>query len=260
MRIALTRPVSPRIGQCQLTYMKRQPISYERALKQHSEYKCALQKLGLRVISLPSEPELPDSVFVEDTALVLNELAVIGATAVASRHPELLAIKDFLSQYREIESLGEGAKFEGGDVVRRGKTIYVGESRRTCQNAFERLHKVLEPLGYNLRRVRVLHCLHLSTGATYVGNDTILANPKWIDVSAFTDCRVISVCEEEPWAANTLTVDGVVLMPEGFPKTRFVLEQNGFCVHTVDISEFLKAEGSVSCLTNLIDADIVLSE
>jgi dimethylargininase len=209
--------------------------------------------MGLQVVSLPPEPELPDAVFVEDSAIVLNELAILGATAVPSRALELASVREFLSTHREVRSLGPGARFEGGDVVRHESRLYVGHSSRTCRTAIDRLQEILSPYGYDVRPVKVSGCLHLSTGASSLGRNTVLVNPDWVDASAFEQCEVVAIPADEPWAANTLAIDGAVLMPEGFPQTRALLEQRGFKVYTTDISEFMKAEAGVTCLTNILE-------
>jgi dimethylargininase len=253
MKTAITRAVSPTIGNCQLTYMSRQPIDYEKAVQQHAAYRQALRDMDLEVICLPAESELPDAAFVEDNALVLDEVAVIGATSVSSRKPELRSMNSFLQRYRQVHSLGEDVSFEGGDVIRQGRTLYVGESGRTCSKAISRLSAFLECFNYAVKPVKVSKCLHLSTGASFISSDTILVNPEWIDHSMFSALNIVTVPEDEPWAANALALNGSVLMPDGFPKTRQLLADYGFLVRVVDVSEFLKAEAGVTCLVNILE-------
>ena len=253
MKTAITRAVSPTIGRCQLTYMSRQPIDYHKAVQQHSAYRHALREMGLEVICLPAQADLPDAVFVEDNALVLDELAIIGATAVPSRKPELSSMGSFLARHRQVHSLGEGIAFEGGDVIRQGRTLYVGQSGRTCLDAIVRLSEILEGFDYRVKPVKVSQCLHLSTGASFISSDTILVNPEWIDLSIFAGCKIIETPQDEPWAANALAVNGSVLVPDGFPKTCELLTSHGFSVRVVDVSEFLKAEAGVTCLVNILE-------
>lgn len=254
MLTAVLRGVSPRIGQCQLTYLERQAIDYTKACRQHRSYQKFLGSLGINVISLPAESDFPDGVFVEDTAVVVDELAVICVPARPSRRNEIHALARLLEQYRELRFLKESATLEGGDVILDGKTCFVGISGRTNQEGVRQLQEILAPFNYEVRGVHVEGCLHLSTGASSLGSNTILANPKWVDVSALSGYEVIPVPSAEPWAANLIRVGRDVLMPDTFPETRALLEDRGFIVHTTDISEFMKAEAGVSCMSLIFES------
>lgn len=256
VQVALTRSVSPHINDCQLTYMSRQLIDYNKAVDQHRAYCQILLAMGLDVVSLPETPELPDAVFVEDSALVLDEIAVLGATGVPGRRSEVHSVHEFLAKHREVVTIDAGARFEGGDAIQRGRRLYVGQSTRTCMRAIECLAEILSSYSYEVQPVRVSGCLHLSTGASYLEEDVVLVNPEWVDVAAFADCEILSVPKEEPWAANVLEVNGGILMAEGFPGTQRLLQDRGFNVLTTDISEFMKAEAGITCLTNILSVNL----
>lgn len=247
MLTAITRAVSPRIAACELTFLERSPIDYPRAAAQHRAYEDCLRSLGADVISLPALDHLADSVFVEDPALVLDELAVIARPGAASRRAEADAIAAALAPYRPLARIEAPGTLEGGDVLRAGRDLYVGLSQRTNAAGIEQLAAIAAPLGYTVTPVEVRGCLHLKSGACYLGRNTILANPEWNDASAFARYRIIDVVE--PWSADVLEIRGTILMPAGFPRTKAALEAAGFPVVAVDVSELQKAEAGVTCMS-----------
>jgi len=246
---AFTRTVSPAIQNCQLTFMERQPIDFEKAFQQHCQYEEKLRSLGVRIISLPPAPQLPDAVFVEDMAVVVNELAVIAVPARETRRSEVSVPAQALEAYRSLRFLNDSATLEGGDIIKDHQRVFVGHSTRTNMQGICQLQKILEPIGYSTQPVTVSGCLHLSTGASCIGRNTILANPDWVDTGAFAGYEVIHVSADEPWAGNVLLIHDVVLMPDSFPRTRRLLESRGFPVEVVEISEFQKAEAGITCLS-----------
>lgn len=246
--MAITRDVSSSINECELSFHGRQPIDVAKAIAQHEAYRDCLTELGARVVSLPEEPALPDAVFVEDAAVVLDELAVITNMGAESRRPEAASLAETLARYRPLQFLAAPATLDGGDVMRIGRTLFVGLSQRTNQHGVERLRDLVEPDGYQVRAVEVTGCLHLKSACSYVGNDTILVNRSWIDVRALAGFESLDVPEGEEAAANALLLSEVVVMPGlAFPKTRALLEERGFRVRTVDVSELQKAEAGVTC-------------
>lgn len=251
--IALTRLLSPAILNCELTYMERSWIDHELAARQHMNYIQVLQRLGVDVVTLPPEPEMPDAVFVEDTALVLDEIAVISSPCTP-RKRELGSMRQVLEKYREIAIIPATAKFEGGDVVGNGRRLFVGYSTRTNKDGLESLRSILQFHGYDLAPVEVRGCLHLSTAASYLGDDTFLINPEWMDCSPLSGYRLIEVPNEEPWAANVLSLGGSVLVPSAFPRTCELLDRLGYSVCPVDISELLKAEAGMTCMALIFKA------
>src|SRR5712692_5417722 len=181
MLIAVTRKVSPNLSLCQLEYIPRAEIDAARAARQHREYEACLERLGARVVSLPAEPEFPDSVFVEDPALVLDEIAVVTRMGVESRRGESESLAAALTRFRPLARLREPATLEGGDVLRMGKTLYVGLSRRTNAEGASQLAEIVEPFGYRVVPVNVSGCMHLKSACCAVSDDTVLANRALFD-------------------------------------------------------------------------------
>ena len=247
MLTAITRQVSPSINKCELTHLERQPINFEIAKNQHDQYKEALLSLGVNVISLPSEAELPDSVFVEDTAIVLDEIAVITHPGADSRKPEIFSIVNALSTFRKLDYIKAPASLDGGDVLVIGKTIFIGFSSRSNHLALEQMQILLNPHGYTIKGVEISGCLHLKSAVTRVAEKTILINPDWIGINNFPGMDYIEIDESEPFSANALLVGKSVIFPGTFPKTRKRLEAAGIVVIPVDMSELVKAEGGVTC-------------
>jgi len=251
MPTAIVRAVSPAINRCELSYLERREIDVPRAMEQHRDYVRCLEQLGATVLSLAAEPDLPDSVFVEDPAVVVDEVAVIAHMGAESRRAEAESLAHALAAFRRLEWLKSPATLEGGDVIRIGRTLYVGASQRTNTEGIAQLAAVLAPFGYDVRAVEVRGCLHLKSGACHLGRGTLLVNPEWIDAGAFDDYKLIDVAEA--WAADVLEIGGVILMPEGFPETRRRLEHAGFAVRSVDVSELQKAEAGVTCMSIVFD-------
>lgn len=254
MLTAITRQVSPSINQCELSFHERQPIDIHKAIDQHTAYEQLLSELGVRVVRLAAEPDLPDAVFVEDPAVVVDEIAVICRMGAASRRPEAKSLADVLSLYRPLEYLTEPATLDGGDVMRVGRTLYVGLSKRTNRDGFEQLANLVRPYDYEVRPIEVRSCLHLKSACSYVGNETVLVNRSWIDSRELHTLEMMDVADEESAAANALPVNDVVILPASFPKTRALLERRGFRVRSLDLSELQKAEAGVTC-TSLIFED-----
>lgn len=245
--VAITRQVSPAIGQCELTHLERQPIDVRRAQSQHHEYEKALRSLGVEVVSLPPLPDLPDSVFVEDAAIVLDECAIITRPGADSRRPETELIAQVLSPYRKLFHIQSPATVDGGDVLVIGKNMFVGISSRSNEAAVEQLQSILTPFEYEIRGVRVSGCLHLKSAVTQVGKHSLLVNPAWVDKKNFPGMEFIETAPSEPYAANAVLVGGSVIYPMAFPESRKRLESSGVRLVTVDASELAKAEGAVTC-------------
>lgn len=245
--IAITRGVSAAFARCELTHLARSPIDVARARAQHAAYCEALEVLGCRVIALPPDEALPDCVFVEDVALVFDELAVVLRPGAASRRAEVDAVAEALGDFRTLHHIEAPDTMDGGDVLRLDHLVLVGLSSRTTSGAAAQLDALLRPRGYLVRGVRVKGCLHLKTAVTRVARDAVLLNPEWVDASLFAGYRVVEVDPSEPMAANALLVGDVVIHPQAFPLTRARLQAAGVAVHAVDVSEIAKAEGGVTC-------------
>jgi dimethylargininase len=251
---ALTRQVGSSFAACELTFLDRQPIDVQKAIEQHRAYEACLSGLGIEVTSLPADPSFPDGVFVEDPAIVLDEVAIITRPGAESRRGETKNIAQALSPFRELRYIREPGTLEGGDVVHIGRTLYVGLSRRTSQEGIAQLVELVKPFGYLVVPVEVNGCLHLKSGACWAGGDIILANRHWIDVEKFRDFKIIEVANDEPSAADVLPVAGKLLMPSNFPHTLEILESSKIRVHPIDVSELQKAEAGVTCMSLIFDA------
>ncbi len=256
MLVALTRGVSASIDNCLLTHLTRQHIDTEAAISQHRAYEECLRQVGIRVVSLPVEPELRDSVFIEDPAIVLDEVALIGRMGAVKRRAEATSVAAVLAALRPLKFMDAPATLEGGDRVQIGRTLFVGVSCRTNMSGVEQLRSILGPYDYEVRPVAVKGCLHLTTGCSYLGDHTVLMNPDWVDASVFKDFDIIATPPEEPWGANTIALrHGVVLASASFPRTRALLEERGFDVRVADISELEKAEAGLSCMSLIFECE-----
>jgi len=188
-------------------------------------------------------------VFVEDTAVITDEVAVVTTMGAAARRREVDSISPLLEKYRLLKSINGAGVLEGGDVVQVGRTLFVGVSTRTNENGIAQLREILTPYDYEVRPVQVKGCLHLSTGCGFIGQNTILANPSWVDLSPFAGFEIINVAPSEPWGANARRLADHVLISASSPQTAARVSERGFHVLPVDISEFEKAEGGLTCMS-----------
>lgn len=250
---AIVREVSSSINDCELSFHARQPIDVAKARAQHRAYQNCLTELGVRIVSLPAEPDLPDAVFVEDPAVVVDEVAIISNMGAPSRQPEISSLANALSRYRPLKFLTAPATLDGGDVMRIGRSVFVGLSRRTNREGIDQLAGLLAPYGYQVQPVEVRGCLHLKSACSYTGNDTVLVNRSWIGIEPLSGYELLDVPEDEPAAANALLLSDVVIIPASFSKTRALLEARGFHVRTIDVSELQKAEAGVTCTSLIFD-------
>jgi dimethylargininase len=255
MLTAITRAVSPGIVDCQLTFLARRPIDLSKAREQHRAYERLLERLGTRVISLPAEPDLPDSMFVEDPAIVLDELAVILPLGTKSRRAEAASLAQALEKFRKLDYIETPGTLEGGDILRIGGTLFAGLSNRTNAEGIRQLAALLAPHDYQVISVPVTRCLHLKSAVTYLGRNTLLANQAWFDPVPFASFHYdwIDVAPEEPQAANALALNNTVIFPASFPRTRARIEAAGFHITPLDISELQKAESGLTCSSLLFD-------
>lgn len=250
--LALTRAVSPTLDRCELTHRARVPIDVARARAEHAAYERALEGAGCRVLRVPAAPELPDAVFIEDTAVVLDEVAIMARPGAVSRRPEVDVVARTLAGYRPLEAIRSPATLDGGDVLVAGRTVLVGLSARTTAAGAAQLRSIAEPLGYHVRTVPVRGCLHLKTAATAVDDATLLVNPDWVDRADLQGFRVVEVAPGEPHAANVLRVGGRVLMAAGHPATAGRVREQGAEVVEVGVAELMKAESGVTCCSLIV--------
>ncbi len=250
---AFTRPPSPHLQRCELTYLPEQPIDAQQATKQHEAYERALVDAGLEVIQLPPIDAYPDGVFIEDAAVLLADIALITRPGKASRRGEIRAMRRDLAGYFEVIGLQQG-NLDGGDVLRIGREMYVGRSTRSDGAALVELKRRLGPMGWAVRAVQVVDCLHLKTGISCLGLDAagtpvVLINPKWIDPVPFDRFQSIKIDPDEPFAANVLPLQDRMLASAAHPRTNARLRHLGYRVIELDISEFEKAEAGLTCLS-----------
>jgi len=245
--IAFTRDVSPTLAQCELTHLARMPIDIDVARAQHAAYEAALARLDVDVRRVAPAPDSPDAVFIEDTAVVFDELAVITRPGAEARRREVAAVAAALGPLRLLVHLAAPATLDGGDVLVVGRTVYVGRTLRTNDEGASQLRAAVGPHGYDVRAVPVTHCLHLKSAVTALDDDTVLLNPAWVDAAAFTGRRVATVDPAEPAAANVLRVQGALVCAAAHARTNERLSALGHDVHAIDVSELAKAEGAVTC-------------
>jgi dimethylargininase len=252
--VALTRGVSPRIAECEVTFIERQVIDYSRAVKQHSQYQQLLRNLGAKVIELPSDERCPDCCFLEDTALVLNEVAVVTRPGSDVRRREVESVAPAIMKFRDTVRIDAPGTLEAGDVLRLGRKLFVGISTRTNQRGMEMLRAATQTYGYEVVGIAMKRALHLKSVCTAIDDDTVLADKRYFDSAEISKYKLIEVPAEESIAANVLRINGVVCMHAGFHRTADLLQNNGFDVRTLDISEFLKAEAGLTCMSIILYA------
>jgi dimethylargininase len=259
MLVAITRTVSRSINECELTHLERTPIDLERARQQHHAYEQALRSVGVRVQSLPEEPDLPDSVFVEDIAIVLAECALLTRPGALSRQAETSSIAAALAPHRELYQIRAPGTLDGGDVLVVGQTIFAGLSTRTNQAAIDQLRSFTGPHGYTVKEIHLSGGLHLKSSVTQVAAETLLVNPAWVDKSNFPAYKIIEIHPSEPYAANALLVGGSVLYQPAYPRTGERLEAEGIHPLLVDASELGKAEGALTCCSLIFSSNLAPS-
>jgi dimethylargininase len=255
MLIAVTRAVSPTLADCELTHRRREPIDVARATAEHSQYEQALHELGASVIRAAPAPALPDAVFVEDTAIVVDEVAVMTRPGAPSRRHETDSVAQVLSRYRDLARIEAPGTLDGGDVMRVGRRLYVGISSRSNEEAVAQLGALLRRWDYEVTPIEVTGCLHLKSAVTQPAEGVLLINPDWVHEDAFASMDRITVAPAEPEGANALRVGQGVIYPAEFPATAERLERAGLRVVSVPCAEVGKAEGAVTCCSIVFDAD-----
>jgi dimethylargininase len=251
--IAFVREVAPALAACELTFLERAPIEVALALRQHAAYVAELNALGCRPVWLPGLSAQPDGVFVEDTAVLVAELAVITRPGAASRRAEVASVAEALAAHLPVHRISAPATLEGGDVLRIGRTLYVGDSGRSNAAGIAQLAAALAPLDYTVRTVGLRGCLHLKSAATFIPPHTLLANPDWVDTRQLGAAALVTVDPGEPYGANTLTIAGVTLVSAAYARTRARLEAAGIATRALEVSELHKAEAALTCMSLLLE-------
>jgi dimethylargininase len=223
--------------------------NYELALVQHAAYCRALSGLGLAVTVLEPEPGFPDCCFVEDTAVVCKEVAVIAPLGASTRQGEEATIEPVLAKHRPVRRVMAPALFEGGDVLQVGSTFYVGLSERTNEAGAKALGGVLAEHGYTWHAMNMGETLHFKTDVNFIGDNTLLVSPFFDDAPELAGYRRIVVDDDEAYARNCLYINGTVIVPAGFPRTLAAIESLGRPTVVVDVSEYRKLDGGLTCLS-----------
>ncbi len=254
---ALVRKPSPSIVNCELSFLERRPIDFHLLVKQHEYYCHTLSTLGIQVSFLEALNFAPDGVFVEDGAIVLNEIAVICRPGTPSRLIEVPSIANILlSKRKVIGTIASPGTLDGGDVLMIGRRLYVGRSARTNDSGITQLQNLVLPCDYQVIAVDIQDCLHLKSGITFLGNGFVLANPKWIDMEKFKEFEVININPEEHFAANALLIDDKLIYGQEYPKTTKLIENAGFKLIQVPNFEFAKAEGGLTCRSLIFESHL----
>ena len=251
--IAFLREVSASLAECELSFLERAPIDVERARGQHAHYAAELTALGASIEWLAPLPANADAVFVEDTAVVLPEVAVITRPGVASRRGEVESVAAALATHRPLRRITAPGTLEGGDVMTIGRNLYVGASARSNAAGIEQLKATLAPFGYRVTGVAMRDCLHLKSACTFIPPDILLVNPAWVDPNVLDARTLVAVDEGEAFGANTLTVQGVTLVSAAFPRTERRLREAGVATRALEVSELQKAEAALTCMSLILD-------
>ena len=253
--IALVREPSDALLRCELTHLDRVAIHLALARTQHERYVGALSKLGPTIEWLPPLPQHPDAVFVEDMAVILPEVAVITRSGAESRRGEAASVAETLRAYRPLRSINSPGCLDGGDVLRIGKTLFVGCSGRTNPEGLAALENAVSEFGYRVQAVNAEDCVHLKSACSFIPPDIAVVNPNLVAEATFAGMRVIAVDPREPTAANTLTVGGVTLVHADGPFTEEKLHRVGVKTQSIDVSEMQKAEAGLTCMSLIVDGD-----
>jgi len=246
------------LGDCELTFQARQAIDLAEAIRQHAAYCDALKRAEIAVEVLPAADDLPDAVFVEDTAVVLDEIAVMARPGAASRRAEVATVAEALRRHRHLLRIEAPGTLDGGDVLRVGRQLFVGLTLRTNEAGYAQLSRAAEQHGYRTIPARVKNCLHLKSAVTVLNEDTLLINREWVDAKELSGFRQLQVAEAEPFAANCLALGGMVYLSARCARTRDMLESNQFATQALQMSEFEKAEAALTCLSLVFPSEAAI--
>lgn len=254
--LAFTRAVSPRLADCQLTHLPRQPFDMPRAIAQHAGYEAALAAAGAEVHRLPPLDDFPDGVFVEDTAVILGDHAIITRPGAKARAGETASTAAGLGGALTLHHMTEG-HLDGGDVLLIGRDFIIGTSSRTNRAGIAAFAALAEPLNYTVTAAALKGALHLKTAVTFAGADAagdpvLLHNPAWVDAALFPGTVPLAVDPAEPFAANVLRVGDTLVVAAGAPRTRDRLASRGFHIVEIATDELQKAECGLTCMSLIV--------
>jgi dimethylargininase len=223
---------------------------FQKALAQHADYIEALKECGLQVTVLPADEQFPDSIFVEDVALMTPHCAILTNPGAPTRNLETRSILSTIRKfYANVEMIAAPGTCEAGDIMMVGDHYYIGLSERTNRAGAEQMIAILNRYGMQGSVVNLTEVLHLKTGLGYLENNNLLACGEFLSKPEFQQYNLLPVDPDEAYAANSVWINETVLTPEGFPKTRSLIESAGYKVRPVDVSEFQKLDGGLSCLS-----------
>ena len=250
--IAIVREVPDSFQKCLTSFHTKVQIDVALAKHQHQQYCATLASLGLKLIRTEADDTLPDGCFTEDTAIVVDDFAILTIPGAPGRIPETIEIEKILSPLKTIVHITKPGTIDGGDVLKIGKKIFIGNSARTNEEGIRQVATVVYPEGYQVIPVKIQNTLHLKSVCTYLGKGCILLAEDYLDETFFLEYEMIIVPKDEEYCANCLVVSGNVLIPKGFPKTKGLIERKGFPVVELDMSEIEKAEGALTCLSVIL--------
>jgi len=246
-KYAVVRPVPDSYDHCVRTNTEKIDVALAKA--QHREYCNALQELGLKLVWIKGDSTLSDSCFVEDTAIVVGEKAIVCNMKIKSRAKEVVEVARVLEKLKETHYIKPPATIDGGDVLKVEDKILVGLSARTNVQAVHQLENILKNYSLQVVRVKIQNVLHLKSACTYLGSNSVIFSKGFFDTEILRDYEKVVVPRGEEYAADCLAINGVVLMAKGYPKSRRLLEKRGFLVRELEFSEFRKGEGALTCLS-----------
>lgn len=247
---AVVRGIPDSYSRCERPPRLRDPIDVGLARKQHMAYREALMRLGLIIIDIPPDEAFPDCCFVEDAAIIAGRVAIITRMGAPSRRGEEVRVRKVLETRMAAREVRPPATIDGGDVLVVGRDVYVGVGGRTNRAAVREVATLVDP-GFRVLAVPFEGVLHLKSACTYVGDGYMLIRPGHFDPEVFGEYRFIEVPEEEAYAANCLSVNGGVLISRGYPRTKKAVEARGFETLELEMSEFRKGQGSLTCLSKI---------
>jgi len=246
---AIVRPVPDSYDRCVRTGKEKIHVALAKA--QHGQYCEVLQRLGLKLIWVEGDNSLPDSCFVEDTAVILGEKAVVCNMKVKSRAKEVAEVARVLEKTKDIYYIKPPAMIDGGDVLKIEDRIFVGLTGRTNTHAVHQLKEIVVEDGLEVVPVKVRNMLHLKSVCTYLGQNHVILAEGCFDTDILKGYSRVVVPRGEEYAADCLAVNGAVLVAKGYSKTRKLIEREGFAVKELDVSEFRKGNGALTCLSIL---------
>ena len=226
-----------------------QPV-FDTLLEQHEKYVEALKKCGVAVTHQPASEEFPDSTFVEDAAVLTKDFAVIANPGAQSRNEEIIEIEDVLQEfYTKMYRITAPGTLDGGDVLQADNNFYIGISERTNEEGARQLKEIVDAEGFEATIIPLKEFFHLKTGIAYLGNNQLVVAGEFIDHPAFESYEKIVISKEDEYSANCIRMNDYVIIPSGYAETKRKIEDAGYEIIELDMSEVQKHDGGLSCLS-----------